>query len=70
MTALATTRELASRMSGGLTVTLYWRPEDDQVLVQVTDEVGGDSFVLEPPSADALDAYYHPYSVSQRQGGN
>jgi hypothetical protein len=62
MTALATLRELASRRSGGLTVSLYWRPEDDQVLVRVTDELTGESFILEPPRADALDAYYHPYS--------
>lgn len=69
MTAIATLRELASRSSGGLTVSLYWRPEDDQVLVHVSDDLTGERFVLEPPRADALDAYYHPYSLAQQQGG-
>jgi hypothetical protein len=65
MTALTSLRELASRSSGGLTVSLYWHPEDDQALVHVSDELTGERFILEPPRADALDAYYHPYSLVQ-----
>jgi len=68
MTAITSLRELASRTSGGLTVSLYWRPEDDQVLVHVSNELTGERFMLEPPSADALDAYYHPYSLVQQEG--
>jgi hypothetical protein len=76
MTAVATLfpetsdacRELASRHSAGITVGLYWRPENDGVLVHVSDELTGESFVLEPPSGDALDAYYHPYGVHRQKG--
>jgi hypothetical protein len=56
-------RELASRRSAGITVGLFWRPEDDQITVKVSDELTGESFVLEPPKSAALEAFYHPYAV-------
>jgi hypothetical protein len=55
-------RELASRRSGGITVGLYWRPQGDEIFVHVSDELTGESFVLEPPKSAALAAFYHPYA--------
>jgi hypothetical protein len=56
-------RELAARRTGGSVVRLYWRPPEDDVVVYVEDEQSGDGFVLEPPSSDALTAFYHPYAL-------
>jgi len=56
-------RELASRHSGGITVDLYWQQESEQVFVGVSDELTGESFVLEAPKDAALAAFYHPYAL-------
>jgi hypothetical protein len=61
-------RELATRHSGGLTVSLYWLANADEVFVQVTDEQTGEIFVLEPPKSAALSAFYHPYALRPRDG--
>jgi hypothetical protein len=61
-------RELASRHSAGITVSLYWQPDADEVFVQVTDEQTGEIFVLEPPKSAALSAFYHPYALRPRGG--
>jgi hypothetical protein len=61
-------RELASRHSAGITVGLYWQPDDDEVFVDVADEQTGELFVLEPPKSAALSAFYHPYALWPRDG--
>ena len=61
-------RELASRRAAGITVGLYWRPEGDELSVQVSDEVTGESFVVEPPTDAALAAFYHPYGFRGQEG--
>jgi hypothetical protein len=61
-------RELASRHSAGITVSLYWQPDVDEVFVLVTDEQTGEIFVLEPPNGAALAAFYHPYAFRPRDG--
>jgi hypothetical protein len=61
-------RELASRRSGGISVGLYWHPQADTVCVHVRDELTEEEFVLEPPRASALVAFYHPYGVMERNG--
>jgi hypothetical protein len=63
-------RELASRHSAGITVGLYWQPDADEVLVEVTDEQTGEIFVLEPPKSAALSAFYHPYALWPRDGAS
>jgi hypothetical protein len=62
-------RELASRRSAGITVGLYWRPDGDEISVQVSDELTGESFVVEPPKNAALAAFYHPYGFRSQEGG-
>jgi hypothetical protein len=63
-------RELASRHSAGITIGLYWRPEGDEITVEVSDELTGGSFVLEPSKRDALAAFYHPYGFREEEEVN
>jgi hypothetical protein len=60
-------RELAARRTGGAVVRLYWRPREDDVVVYIEEERSGAGFVLEPPSSDALTAFYHPYALRSGQ---
>jgi hypothetical protein len=55
-------RELAHRAGDGLEVTLFWQPDDDELTVCVCDQRRGAYFVVQPEPAEALDAFYHPYS--------
>jgi hypothetical protein len=55
------TRELARRLSGTLEVLLLWRPNIDQVELCVSDWADGTGFRIAVASADAIDAFYHPY---------
>ena len=61
-------RELASRHSAGITVGLFWRPDSDELSVRVSDELSGESFVLEPPRDAALAAFYHPFAYLDEKG--
>jgi hypothetical protein len=63
-------RELASRHSAGITVALYWRPRGNEISVQVSDELTGERFVLEPPKSAALAAFYHPYAFRAAEGAD
>jgi hypothetical protein len=55
-------RELASRSSAGVDVTLYWHPILDELVVCVCDKRHGAHFEIRPQSSLALDVYYHPYA--------
>jgi hypothetical protein len=55
-------KELTSRMSGGIRVTLRWRREDDRVVVVVEDPVSEEVFELEARRDNALDVFYHPFA--------
>lgn len=65
----APTRELAQRQSAGIEVLLLWHPEVDRVEVSVRDSRTGAEFQIDVPPADALEAYYHPYSYAARLEG-
>ncbi len=54
-------RELDRRRDGGIEVALLWHEEDDRVTVAVEDEQTGDSFEVEVPREQALEAFRHPY---------
>jgi hypothetical protein len=69
MTVIALTqplRELAHRAADGLEVTLFWRPDDDEITVCVCDQLRGAYFEVRPEPHLALDAFYHPYSYASR----
>ena len=55
-------RELDHRHSDGIDVRLLWNSWTDQVSVAVEDRRSGETFVLEVPSAEARDAFAHPYA--------
>jgi len=52
-------RELDQRSGDGLTVTLAWDDEDDQVILHLDDH--GKTAVGPVAHADALDAFWHPF---------
>src|ERR671918_1658706 len=58
-------RELAHREGAGISVRLVWHSPTDQVLVEVSDQLTGEEFVLEPPKALALTAFNHPYALRE-----
>jgi hypothetical protein len=56
-------RELAEREADGIVVRLFWddeRATGADVIVTYTDERRNHSYLLHPPRAQALDAFYHP----------
>jgi hypothetical protein len=61
---LRSLRELAHRSNDGIDVTLFWQPDTDELSVCVCDQRRGAYFEIEPEPADALDAFYHPYSYA------
>jgi hypothetical protein len=55
-------KELATRTSGTLRISLRWSPIDDRVLVLVENPETEETFELEAPRDHALDVYYHPFA--------
>ena len=68
MASKNTTRELDHRSNDGLEVTLLWQPETDRITVKVFDGKTGDDFDLSVDSADAMDAFRHPYAYAASRG--
>jgi hypothetical protein len=62
------TRELDSRSSDGLEVSLLWQPETNRLSVSVSDAKTGDDFVLDVDPVEAMDAFNHPYAYAARRG--
>jgi len=54
--------DLAARVADGLEVTLFWNRRSGRLWVDVLHLHTGESFSVEAPPAEALDAYYHPFS--------
>ncbi len=61
-------RELASRDTDGLEISLLWSKSADRVKVIVADSRLEDEFQLDVASADALAAFYHPFAFAAGQG--
>jgi hypothetical protein len=61
-------RELASRDTDGLEISLLWSKSADRVKVLVADSRLEDEFQLDVASADALAAFYHPFAFAAGQG--
>jgi hypothetical protein len=57
-------KELASRTSDGLEVTLVWHPGDKDVKVRVIDARTDEAFELTVAGENALAAFYHPYAYA------
>lgn len=61
---VASPRELAQRLAGGVEVLLLWYPDVDSVEVSLRDTVTGAGFQIEVEPADAIQAFYHPYAYA------
>jgi hypothetical protein len=71
MTAETTTliRELDRRISDGIEVRLLWRPQDEVVLVAVSDARTEESFAIEVREGEKpLDVFHHPYAYAAWHG--
>jgi hypothetical protein len=62
----ADARELDSRSSDGIDVTLLWSEQTNRVWISVVDEKSGDWFEQDVHPALALDAFQHPYAYANR----
>jgi len=63
-------RELAHRVSGGLEITLYWRPHDDVVSIAVYQLATEETISFRVPSDRALDAFQHPFVYLPDRGSD
>ena len=61
-------RELASRESDGLEVSLFWSKTADRVKVTVADSRLQQEFDLDVAGADALAAFHHPFAYATAPG--
>jgi hypothetical protein len=61
-------RELASRESDGLEVSLFWSKTADRVKVTVADSRLQQEFELDVAGADALAAFHHPFAYATARG--
>ena len=61
-------KELATRESDGLTVSLFWSRATDAVKVTVADSRLDHDFELHVRGADALAAFYHPFAFAAAEG--
>jgi hypothetical protein len=61
-------KELASRGTDGLAVSLLWSKATDRVRVTVADERFDEDFGLDVPGAHALAAFYHPFAYAAVRG--
>jgi len=64
-------RELASRSSAGIEVTLLWAAKTNTIAVRVEDEPAKNYFELVVESGgNALDVFLHPYAHAAKRGLN
>jgi len=54
-------RELDRRVNGGLEITLYWHPADNETSVDVYHQATGETIAFPVPADRALDAFHHPF---------
>ena len=67
-TAIDDWKELASRGTDGLAVSLLWSKATDRVRVTVADERFDGDFDLDVPGAHALAAFHHPFAYAAVRG--
>ena len=60
-------KELDSRMSNEIEVSLLWSPSDDRVVVRVTDARFEEELEIPVAPSDALDAFHHPYAYAAKR---
>ena len=63
-----TWKELAGRENEGLEISLLWNKSADRLKVAVADARLDEKFEFDVASADALAAFYHPFSYAADRG--
>ena len=62
-------RELHSRSSAGIQVSLWWSPADGRTWVAVRDARTDTEFILPVPAGERpRDVFEHPYAHAARRG--
>ena len=61
-------KELASRGTDGLAVSLLWSKATDRIRVTVADERFDEELDLDVPGAHALAAFQHPFAYAAVRG--
>jgi hypothetical protein len=61
-------RELAQRVSDGLTIILFWHERSNSLMVAVSDARTGAYFELEAASDEALHVFDHPFAYAAARG--
>jgi hypothetical protein len=61
-------RELATRETDGIVVTLFWRTGTDRLTVTVRDQRTGEELDLEAHARNAMDVFHHPYAYAAHRG--
>ena len=66
---LTSIRELDSRFTDGIRVTLLWCEHDGRVMVSVLDTKSRDAFCLDVCQGECpLDVFHHPYAYAAHRG--
>lgn len=68
ITPLQPIRELATRTSNGVEVTLLWDRRSDELTVCVNDANAGVYFELAAERNRALEVFHHPYAYAAARG--
>ena len=55
-------RELAHREANDIDVSLFWRPDDNTLVLLLVEVPTGVMFEIPIPPENALDAFNHPYA--------
>ena len=58
----AARHELASRVNGGLEITLFWDGRDNSTSIDIRDASTDETTSFRVPPGRALDAFYHPFA--------
>ena len=56
--------ELDQRQGNGITVTLLWNPDSDELIVHVRDEPAQEEFELACAPHEAARVFHHPYAYA------
>jgi hypothetical protein len=60
-------RELATRVNGGLEITLFWDRRDNSTSIDIRHATTGETISFRVPPGRALDAFHHPFAHLDNQ---
>ena len=58
----ASRRELATRVNGGLEITLFWDRRDNSTSIDIRHASTDETISFRVPPERALDAFHHPFA--------